>query len=154
MTENATQPATTYTIDIEQIKMNTQPLIEYFNKFIPLTKEELAFVENVFIERRIKRRQFILQEGDICNHNTFVVEGCFRMYTVDENGKEHNLQFAIENWWIGDIGSFHSKKPSELYIEALENSVILQIKKEDRLSLLLITLNSTRFLGCLLRMQW
>jgi CRP-like cAMP-binding protein len=54
---------------------------------------------------------------------------------VDSNGKEHNLQFAIENWWIGDIGSFHSEKPSKLYIEAIENSIILQCNKEDQLKL-------------------
>ena len=59
------------------------------------------------------------------------------MYLVDEKGKEHNLQFAVEHWWIGDIGSFHSEKPSKLYIEALENSIILQIKKEDQLKLFL-----------------
>jgi len=49
------------------------------------------------------------------------------MYMVDENGKEHNLQFAVENWWIIDIGSFFSEEPSRLNIEAIENSVILQI---------------------------
>ena len=57
------------------------------------------------------------------------------MYMIDNNGKAHNLQFAIENWWIGDIGSFQSGKPSKLYIEALENSIVLQIKKEDQLKL-------------------
>ena len=57
------------------------------------------------------------------------------MYLLDENAKEHNLQFAVENWWIGDIGSFHSGEPSRLYIEALENSTILQIKKDDQLKL-------------------
>ena len=115
--------------------MNTKSLIDYFNQFLPLTEEEKAFVGEVFNERKIRKRQYILQEGDICKHNTFVVEGCFRMYTVDEKGKEHNLQFAIENWWIGDIGSFHSEEPSKLYIEALENSIILQINKEDQLKL-------------------
>lgn len=115
--------------------MTTNPLIDYFGNLLPLTEEEKSFVEKVFKERRIKRRQFILQEGDISKHNTFVVEGCFRMYYVDEKGKEHNLQFAVENWWIGDIGSFHSEEPSKLYIEALENSIILQIKKEDQLRL-------------------
>lgn len=115
--------------------MNTKPLIDYFNQFLPLTEEEKAIFREVFTERKIRRRQYILQEGDICKHNTFVVEGCFRMYMVDEKGKEHNLQFAIENWWIGDIGSFHSEVPSKLYIEALENSVILQIKKEGQLQL-------------------
>lgn len=115
--------------------MNTKPLIDYFNNILPLDDEERAFVEEVFKERRVKRRQFILQDGDISNHNTFVVEGCFRMYYSDEKGKEHNISFAIENWWIGDIGSFHDEKPSKLYIEAIENSVILQINKKDQLRL-------------------
>ena len=115
--------------------MTTQPLINYFENHLPLNEEEKSAVEEYFKERRVKRRQFILQEGDICKHNTFIVEGCFRMYTVDDKGKEHNLQFAIENWWIGDISSFHSEKPSKLYIEALENSIILQCKKEDQLKL-------------------
>ena len=115
--------------------METKPLIEYFNQLLPLNEEEKSIVETVFKERRVKRRQFILQEGDVCTLNTFVIEGCLKMYIVDENGKEHNLQFAIENWWIGDIGSFHTEQPSKLYIEAIENSVILQIKKEDQLKL-------------------
>lgn len=102
---------------------------------MPLEAEEINALESVLKERTVKRKQFILQESDVCTQNTFVVEGCFRMYYADELGKEHNLQFAIENWWIGDIGSFHSGKPSKLFIEAIENSVILQIKKEDQLNL-------------------
>ncbi|MBT8234873.1 MAG: Crp/Fnr family transcriptional regulator [Bacteroidia bacterium] len=115
--------------------MKTQPLIDYFNIFLPLDEEEKSAIEEFFIERKIKRRQFILQQGEVCRQNTFIVEGCFKMYFADDKGKEHNLQFAIENWWIGDIGSFHSEEPSQLHIEALENSVILQIKKEDQLLL-------------------
>ena len=94
--------------------MNTEPIIAYFSKLLPLNSEEIEAVKKAFIERKIKRRQFILQEGDICKLNTFIVEGCFRMYFVDEKGKEHNIQFAVENWWIGDIGSFHSEEPSKL----------------------------------------
>jgi CRP-like cAMP-binding protein len=84
--------------------MNTKPLIEYFNQLLPLDEDEQTIVEQVFKERKIKKRQFILQEGDVSKFNTFVLEGCFKIYMVDINGKEHNLQFAIENWWIGDIG--------------------------------------------------
>lgn len=73
----------------------------------------------------------ILQEGFVCRHYSFVVEGCFRMYGVDDKGTEHNIQFAAENDWITDIGSFHSDKPSKLFIEAIEPSVILQIEKQD-----------------------
>lgn len=115
--------------------MNIKILIDYFDKLLPLDDAEKTFVEEVFKERRIKRKQFILQEGEICMHNTFVVEGCLRMYFIDNNGKEHNLQFAIENWWIGDISSFHDEEPSKLYIEAIENTVILQIQKPDQLRL-------------------
>jgi CRP/FNR family transcriptional regulator, anaerobic regulatory protein len=113
----------------------TKLLIHYLENHLPLNNEEKFMVEEAFKERRVKRRQFILQEGDICKHHTFVVEGCFRMYMVDEKGKEHNLQFAIENWWITDIGSFYSGEPSRLYIEALENSIVLQLKKDDQLKL-------------------
>ena len=115
--------------------MNTKLLIEYFHKLLPLDEEEMAAVDRFFKLRKVKRRQFILQEGGVSVVNTFVIEGCFRMFMVDENGKEHNLQFAIENWWIGDIGSFHSEEPSRLYIEALEHSTILQIAKEEQLKL-------------------
>ena len=115
--------------------MNTNPLIEYFNRHLPLDEEEQSIVKKVFKERKIKKRQFILKEGNVSQFNTFVLEGCFKMYMIDNNGKAHNLQFAIENWWIGDIGSFQSEKPSKLYIEALENSIVLQIKKEDQVML-------------------
>jgi len=115
--------------------MKIQALIEYFNHFLPLDEKEIAFISENFKERKVKKRQFILQEGEICTHNTYVLEGCFKMYLIDDTGKEHNLQFAIENWWIGDIGSFHSDTPTKLNIEALENSIILQIKKEDQLKL-------------------
>lgn len=115
--------------------MTPKSLIDYFENILPLSEEERSIVKEAFKERRVKRRQFILQEGDICKHHTFVVEGCFRMYMVDEKGKEHNLQFAIENWWIADIGSFYSEEPSRLYIEALENSIVLQLKKEDQIKL-------------------
>ncbi len=115
--------------------MTIKPLIDYFEKLLPLSDEEKSAVEEYFKIRKVKRRQFILQEGDVCNQTTFIVEGCFRTYMVDKKGKEHNLQFAVENWWIGDIGSFHSGKPGRLYIEAIENAVILQCNKEDQLKL-------------------
>ncbi|MBL7994367.1 Crp/Fnr family transcriptional regulator [bacterium] len=115
--------------------MHIESLISYFDNHLTLTDEEKQAVRKSFSEKRVKRRQFILQEGDVCKLNTFVVEGCFRMYMLDGNGKEHNLQFAIENWWIGDIASFHSEEPSRLFIEAIENSIILQIKKEDQIRL-------------------
>jgi len=115
--------------------MNISPIIKHFSDYIPLDEIEIKELESKLTEKKVKRRQFILQEGDMCRHYTFVVNGCFKMYKVDNKGVEHNLQFATENGWIADIGSFHSGKPSELYIEAVEQSEILQIAKPDLLYL-------------------
>ena len=106
-------------------------LIRYFNNYLSLSETEKAELTARFTKRQIKRRQFILQEGDVCTHYVFVVEGCLKMYKVDENGKEHNLQFAAENDWLTDIDSLHNERPSKLYIEAIEPSQILQIAKSD-----------------------
>jgi CRP-like cAMP-binding protein len=115
--------------------MVKEAIIDYFSNFASLEEDEVQALHLAFTERRVKRRQLLLQDGDVCKYNTFVVEGCFRMFYIDDKGKEHNIQFAIENWWICNIESFLSDQPSKLYIEALENSVILQIKKEDQLNL-------------------
>lgn len=119
----------------ETLSMMIQPLLSYFEHYLPLEAVEILLLESRTLHRKIKRRQFILNAGDVCRQYSFVVEGCFRMYGIDKKGTEHNIQFAAENDWIADIGSFHSEKPSKLYIEAVEPSSILQIKKEDLLFL-------------------
>lgn len=111
--------------------MQIQTLIAHFEQYLPFTEEEKILIENRVKGRTIKRRQMILQEGFVCKHYSFVVQGCFRMYGIDDKGYEHNIQFAAENDWIADIGSFHSKKNSQLFIEALEPSEIIQIAQED-----------------------
>jgi CRP-like cAMP-binding protein len=107
--------------------MPIDQLIAYFAQYIPLRNIEKNELRKRVVEKKIKRRQFILQENDVCKYYTFVVSGCFKMYKVDDNGAEHNIQFAAENEWIADISSFHSGRASRLYIEAVEPSVILQI---------------------------
>jgi CRP-like cAMP-binding protein len=106
-------------------------LTSYFDNYLPLEDKEKEELTYRVIEKNIKRKQFILQEGDVCRHYSFVVSGCFKMYGVDTTGKEHNIQFASENEWISDIGSFHSEKGSRLFIEAIEPSIILQLEKSN-----------------------
>ena len=109
----------------------TKPLIDYLTSFIPLNENEVEELRKRATVKKLKRRQFLLSEGEVCKQYNFVVEGCFKMYKVDEDAKEHNLHFAIENQWITDVGSFHSEQPSQLYIEAIEPSIVIQIAKED-----------------------
>ena len=120
--------------------MTIQKLFANFDNYLPLDEWERDDLSKRVVERRIKRRQFILQENDICKHYTFVAEGCFRKFQVDKKGVEHNLQFAAGNdrpaaRWIMEIDSFYTEKPSRVYIEAIEPSVILQISKPDLLHL-------------------
>jgi len=115
--------------------LTAQPIIEYFKNYLPLNKEESSLLDKRTTQRQIKRRQMILQESFVCKHYTFVVNGCFKMYSIDEKGGEHNISFAVENEWIADLGSFYSEKPSKLFIEAIEPSLILQIEKQDLLYL-------------------
>ena len=110
-------------------------LINSFNDLFPLDEHEQEKVRLYFTERKVKRRSFILQEDEVCRHFNFVVQGCFKMYAVDSQGKEHNIQFAIENDWITELSSFYSEKPGHVYIEAIEPSVILQIKHDDLIKL-------------------
>nr|WP_294947446.1 Crp/Fnr family transcriptional regulator [uncultured Mucilaginibacter sp.] len=112
-----------------------QQLINYFKHLFPLNDKERGEITSRLAERKIRRKQFILQDGEVCRHFTFVVSGCFKMFAVDKNGKEHNLQFAAENDWITDLSSFYSEKASTVFIEAVEPSEILQIKHHDLLYL-------------------
>ena len=112
-----------------------EPLIQYFNQFIPLTIEEKNKVSEVFKPRLYRKRQYVLQEGDVCNQFNFIVRGCLRMYKIDDKGNTHILQFAAENWWLSNIGSFHERKPSELNIDALEDTMVLQISYDNLIAL-------------------
>jgi CRP/FNR family transcriptional regulator, anaerobic regulatory protein len=111
--------------------MSNQPVIQHLESFIPLKGTEKALLEERFVSRPIRRKEKILEVGEVCKQYTFVVQGCFRLFGVDDKGFEHNIQFAAENDWIADIGSFHTQKPSQLNIEALEAGTILQVKQPD-----------------------
>ncbi|MEJ5146461.1 Crp/Fnr family transcriptional regulator [Sphingobacterium sp. MYb388] len=110
-------------------------LIDHFKQFFHLNNTEQEEIERLFTSRVIKRKQYLLQEGEVCKHYSFVVSGCFRMFAVDSNFREHNLQFAAEDDWITDFQSFYDQSPSKLYIEAIEPSTVFQIKHEDLLYL-------------------
>lgn len=111
--------------------MPIQSLINHFESFIPLKSAEKEMIAQRFSILPVKRKQKILLAGEICRCFFYVETGCFRMYGIDDKGFEHNIQFAAENDWISDIGSFHTRKISQLNIEALENGAVLQVKQED-----------------------
>jgi CRP-like cAMP-binding protein len=111
--------------------MNITKLLLHFDNYLSLDASEIDALQKVIIEKNVKKKQYILQENDVCKHYTFVLQGLFKMYATDKNGIEHIIQFAAENEWIEDIGSLHGKRPSLLNAEAIEASIVLQIDNTD-----------------------
>ena len=103
-----------------------------FRRRIEISDDEFDRCVPFFVPKKIRKKQFILQEGDVCRQISFVTSGCLRAYTVDPHAEEHVIQFAIEDWWISDLQSFLSGKPSTYNIDALEDSEVLLLEREAR----------------------
>jgi CRP-like cAMP-binding protein len=108
----------------------------YLTEKADLDAGEINAVRAVSIEKKLRKSQYLLQEGDVCHYGCFIVRGCLRMYTVGGDGIEHILRFAVENWWISDRESFNNGSPSRCNIDALENCEVILIEKQDFIHLL------------------
>lgn len=111
--------------------MDITLLLNNIARYIDLNKEEEEHFTSLLHHKKLKRKQFILEEGEINTKSTFVTSGCLRSYIVDKNGIEHVLQFAPREWWIVDMRSFITGSPARLNIDALEESEIIYINKTD-----------------------
>jgi CRP-like cAMP-binding protein len=107
-------------------------LKENISKHITLSDIEMDAFCDLFQKKIVKKKTFLLREGEVCGFEGFVTKGLFRVYHIDQNGFEQILYFAIENWWITDIDSFTNEKPSQLFIEAIEDSEVLVISKKNK----------------------
>lgn len=104
-------------------------LLAGIKEHISITDEEFEFCKTLFIPKKLRKRQYLLQEGDVCRYTTFVEKGMLRTFTVDEKGNEPILQFSFEGWWIADLYSFLTEEPSSYNVEAIENCELLLITK-------------------------
>ena len=109
-------------------------LRQHIEKVVELRNSDFETIAVKFKQRKIRKNQYLLQEGNICNNDNFVVEGALRQYYVHDN-KEMIIQFAFENWWISDWASMLNDTPTRFNIDALENSEVLQIDKSSIYSL-------------------
>ncbi|GAA3989397.1 Crp/Fnr family transcriptional regulator [Mucilaginibacter dorajii] len=92
----------------------------------PLSEDDEQLLMAHFKPKKFRKRQYFLQEGDVCKYIGFIVKGSARTYTVDDKGHEHILKLSLENWWLADFESFYKLTPSRFNIEALENLEVLQ----------------------------
>ena len=96
-------------------------------KYINLSTAESDFFHSLLKPRQFRKKAFLLQEGEICDFEAFILKGCIRSYYLDKEGTETILLFAVEDWWISDLTSFAERTPSNLFIETVEDSDLLAI---------------------------
>jgi CRP-like cAMP-binding protein len=113
--------------------------VDFSNNEIGIIKEELT-------PKKIRKRQYLLQEGDVCKFISFVERGTMRSYTVDEKGAEHIMQFALEGWMIADLYSFLTAEPATYNIDALEDCELVLISKASHEKLLASMWNYEKYI--------
>jgi CRP-like cAMP-binding protein len=126
-------------------------LIDHINKFVRLDEAETELVCSSVNLVTVKKKQWILKPDEICRTNHFVSKGCMRLYFINRNGQEQITQFGIENWWITDYSSFGSGQPSNYYIQAIEDSVLITINKKNYEELLLQVPKMERYFRIILQ---
>lgn len=112
-------------------------LLKHIEKFITLEPSEAAILQSSLHVSSIKKKDLVLQEGQICDTLYFIIKGCMRQYIINSKGTEQTLQFGIENWWITDYLSYHNHIPSHFYIQAVEKSEVIALQKETLEALLI-----------------
>jgi CRP/FNR family transcriptional regulator len=110
-------------------------LVTHIRKFVVFSEEDADRLTNNLRYKKIKKKEFLLKEEQICTANYFILKGCLRMYFIQENGLEQIVQFGIENWWITDYQSLDWQRPSHFYIQAIEPSEIAVLDHSVNLEL-------------------
>ena len=105
-------------------------ILKNITRFVELTDEEKIFFISLLKRKKLRKKQYLLQEGDISRYEYFVNKGCLRTYSIDEKGQEHIIQFAIEDWWTGDMYSFLTQTPARYTIDALEDTELFCLEKK------------------------
>jgi|SRR5690554_1566474 len=111
------------------------PLFNYINKYAIISEEDFKVFLSHFIEKKISKKEYLLEEGEICKHMAFIIKGSMRKYCIDEKGVEHIVDLYIENWWAGDRESFVMSTPSMYNIDAWEDCEVFLISRENTLKL-------------------
>ena len=111
--------------------MSEEPIIKNISQHIQLDDREVDYFLSLLQPRTIKRKEYLLRPNEVCKYESFITKGCLRTYTIDNTGLEHIVMFAVEEWWTGDFYSFLTQTPGNFIIDALEDTELLQISKDD-----------------------
>ena len=101
----------------------------YFNRYVTFSDTEIDEIFSKLTPKSYQKKDFILQEGKICNNKYFIISGLVRSFYIDNKGNEKITQFALENWWVTNMESYLKNVPSYSYIQAIEKTTVLVIDK-------------------------
>jgi|SRR5688500_10736131 CRP-like cAMP-binding protein len=110
----------------------SQLLRQHIEKITPLTDSEFEYILPFFSSRKIRKHQFLVQEGNPVLYDFFVLHGCLKAYHIDENGKEHILQFATEEWWVTDYQAYFNQTPATIHVDCIEPCELLMLSLYNR----------------------
>lgn len=106
--------------------MDTNAIVAHIRGYVDLTTEQAEKILGLVKARTYEKGAFVVRAGDVCREQSFVLRGCLNSFRVDENGKEHVVAFAVENWWAGDLGSFIAQTPADYNVRCLEDCALIQ----------------------------
>lgn len=107
-------------------------LRKHFEKITPLSDQEFEYILSHFTVKKLKKHQFLVQEGDFVQNDHFVIKGLLKAYFLDNSGKEYILQFAMEDWWVTDYQAYFNQTKSTLHIDCIEPVEILCLSLTNR----------------------
>ena len=103
-------------------------ILKNIGRFIDLTEEERQYFTSILKTTKIRKKQYVAQPEFVCRYKNYIINGAMRSYLVDNDGQEHTIQFAIDDWWISDFNSYIYQTPATLFVEALEETTVLQLE--------------------------
>jgi len=109
-----------------------ETLRTHIEKIIALTDSEFAYISEHFVYKKFRRHQFVVQEGESVPNDFFILNGCLKSYFIDPNGKEHILQFGMNDWWITDYQAYYDQTKATINIDCVENTELLCLSYENR----------------------
>lgn len=112
-------------------------LLSHIQNKVDISEEQKTELQSFFMLKKLRKKQYLLQEGDVCKYLSFVSKGLLKSYFLDEKGSEHINMFAFEGWWISDFNSFINQEKAVLNIDAIEETELLMITQEDYENLML-----------------
>ena len=114
----------------------TNDLLKHFiQRNVQFSDTELEAFCKCFHPQIVKKKEFLLRQGEVCKFEGYIVEGCFRVFNLDEKGKDNTLYFGAKDWWLMDIESFMNQTAANLNMQALEDSTVLIISRQDKIKL-------------------